>query len=177
MDPISPAREATAATATRSAATSRRSLLRTAAWASPAVLVATSAPAFARSTSNLGALELNGTCGVLGVLGPGFTLTAGPDAPIPEGTIVTITGSGIVNIGVFSITGGTASVNVLSPASRTITLTAPLPAGATLSMRTTLSISVAFTLNAAVTLPATYTATGSKLSGSVASTLILCSAT
>lgn len=139
--------------------------------------VGAAAPAASASTTNdIGAFSLDGSCGTLGVLGPGFTLTAGPTAAIPAGTVINITGSGIANIGVFSITGGTANVNVLSPTSRTITLTAPLAPGATLSARTTLSISVGFTLNAAATLPAGYTGTGSKSTGSVNATLVLCSA-
>lgn len=156
--------------------TSRRAVVKGAAWSVPVIAAAVAAPAASASTSELGALQLNGSCGVLGVLGPGFTLTASATAPIPAGTVITITGTGIANIGVFSVTGGLASVAVLSGTSRQITLTAPLPAGATLNLRTTLSISVAFGLNASVTLPTGYTATGGKLSGNVNSTLILCSA-
>ena len=125
---------------------------------------------------DIGAYHLDGSCGVLGVLGPGFTLTAG-SAPLPVGTTVTIIGSGVANIGVFSVTGGTANVSVLSATSRQVTLTSALPAGATIAFRTTLSISVAFTLNGSTTLPNGYAGTGGKPAGSVSSTLILCSAT
>jgi len=125
---------------------------------------------------DIGAYHLDGSCGVLGVLGPGFTLTAG-SAPLPVGTTVTIIGSGVANIGVFSVTGGTASVSVLSPTSRQVTLTSALPAGAVIAFRTTLSISVAFTLNGSTTLPNGYAGTGGKPAGSVSSTLVLCSAT
>lgn len=156
---------------------SRRTIAKGAAWSVPVVAVAAAAPAASASTTtDVGAYHIDGSCGVLGVLGPGFTLTAGT-APLPVGTVINITGSGIANIGVFSVTGGTASVAVLSPTSRSITLTAPLAAGAQMAFRTTLSISVAFTLNAATVLPAGYTGTGSKAAGSVSSTLILCSAT
>ncbi|MBX3203728.1 MAG: thrombospondin type-1 domain-containing protein [Labilithrix sp.] len=127
--------------------------------------------------ADLGALHTNGSCGVLGVLGPGFTLTAGPSEALPVGTTITITGSGVANIGVFTVTGGTASVTVLSGTARQIVLTSALPAGATMAFRTTLSISVAFTLGAQVTLPEGYVGTGAKSSGSVTSTLVLCSAT
>lgn len=144
--------------------TSRRAVVKGAAWSVPVIAAAVAAPAASASTSELGALALNGSCGVLGVLGPGFTLTASPTAPIPAGTVITITGSGV------------ASVAVLSGTSRQVTLTAPLAAGQTLNLRTTLSISVAFGLNASVTLPSGYTATGGKLSGNVNSTLVLCSA-
>lgn len=153
----------------------RRRVTKGAAWSLPVIAAAIAAPAASASVTDVGAYHIDGTCGVLGLIGPGFTLTAGP-TDLPVGTTITITGSGIANIGVFSVTGGTASVAVLSATSRTVTLTSALPAGTTLAMRTTLSITVAFTLNAVVALPATYTATGAKPSGGVSSTLILCSA-
>lgn len=154
----------------------RRSVTAAAAWTVPVVAVAVATPSAAASNVDLGAYVLRGTCGVLGVIGPGFTLTAGPTEPLPIGTIVTVVGSGVANIGVFSVSGGTADVAVLSSTSRQITLTAALPAGATITFRTTLSISVAFGLNAVSTLPAGYTGTGSKTAANVSSTLILCSA-
>ncbi|MDN7122072.1 hypothetical protein INN71_11800 [Nocardioides sp. ChNu-153] len=154
---------------------SRRSFTRAAAWSVPTVAVVAAAPAYAASISDVGAFALAGSCGTLGVLGPGFTLQAGPTAPLPAGTSVTVTGSGVTNIGVFSVSGGTASVAVLSGTSRLITLTSDLPAGATMAFRTTLSISVAFQLNAVATLPSGYEATGAKTTGNVSSTLILCS--
>lgn len=153
----------------------RRNVVIGAAWSVPVIAAAVAAPAAAASTIELGALQLNGTCGVAGVLGPGFTLTAG-SVPLPVGTTIAITGSGVANIGVFGVTGGTASVSVLSGTSRLITLTAELPAGATIEFRTTLSISVAFTLNGTLTVPTGYTATGAKTTAAVNSTLILCSA-
>lgn len=127
---------------------------------------------------DVGATSNNGTCGVLGVLGPGFLVTAGSTAPLPAGTTITITGSGVPNIGVFSVTGDSASATVteLSATSRLVTLTAPLAASAVMSIRTTLLISVAFTLDASMALPDGYTGTGSKLTGNVTSTRVLCSA-
>lgn len=156
---------------------SRRTIVKGAAWSVPVIAAAVATPLAAASTDlDVGAYTLAGTCGVLGLLGPGFTLTAGT-APLPVGTAVTVTGSGVANIGVFGVTGGTAEVGILSGTSRLITLTAELPAGATIAFRTTLSITVAFQLSAASTLPAGYIATGSKPTGSVTSTLVLCSAT
>lgn len=154
----------------------RRTVMKGAAWSVPVIALAVATPAHAASIVDVGAFALRGTCGTLGLLGPGFTLQAGPTTPLPVGTTVTITGSGVANIGVFSVSGGTATVNVLSGTSRQITLTAALPAGATIAFRTTLSISVAFALNAVATLPTGYTGTGGKTAGNVSSTLILCSA-
>lgn len=153
----------------------RRNVVIGAAWSVPVIAAAVAAPAAAASSIELGAFQLLGTCGILGTLGPGFTLTAG-SAPLPVGTQITITGSGVANIGIFSVTGGTASVTVLSGTSRLITLTAELPAGATIEFRTTLSVSVAFTLSGTADIPTGYTATGAKTTAAVNSTLVLCSA-
>ena len=154
----------------------RRTLMRGAAWALPVVALAVATPAAAASDIDLGAYSLVGTCGILGVQGPGFTLTAGPGG-IPVGTTIIVVGSGVANIGVFSTTGGTASTAVLSGTSRQITITGALAAGATMAFRTTLSITVPWTLNATSTLPLGYVATGAKTSASVTSTQTLCSAT
>lgn len=156
---------------------SRRTVVKGAAWSVPVIAAAVATPLAAASVVDVGAFELDGTCGILGVLGPGFTLQASATEALPVGTTVTITGSGVANIGVFSVTGGTANVDVLSPTSRQITLTTAVPAGATIDFRTTLSISVAFTLNAVAALPSGFSGTGAKTAGSVSSTLILCSAT
>ncbi len=158
-------------------AISRRSVTRAAAWSVPAVAVVAAAPAFAASTVDVGAFVLTGSCGTLGLLGPGFTLQASGTAPLPAGTTVLVNGTGVANIGVFSVSGGSGNVAVLSGTSRLITLTAEVPPGATVAFRTTLSITVAFTLNATVTLPTGYVGTGGKTSGSVNSTLVLCSTT
>lgn len=156
----------------------RRTIVRGGAWAVPVVAIGMAAPHAAASPSgDLGAFRLNGSCGTLGVLGPGFTLTASSAAPLPAGTVINITGGGVANIGVFSVTGGAASVSVVSPTARLITLTAPVPAGVTISFRTTLSISLAFTLAASVVPPDGYApGAGAKTSGSVTSTLVLCRA-
>ncbi|NQX12714.1 hypothetical protein HQQ80_13840 [Microbacteriaceae bacterium VKM Ac-2855] len=163
---------------TPAAAPSRRAVATGALWSVPAIAAAVAAPlaAASPSTIDVGAYHLDGTCGILGVIGPGFLLTAGPTTDLPIGTSILIVGSGVANIGVFAVTGGLAQVTVLSGTSRLITLTAPLAAGATLAFRTTLSISVAFTLTATATLPEDYVSTGGKAAGSVSSTLILCSA-
>lgn len=155
---------------------SRRTVVKGAGWSVPVIAAAVATPLAAASVVDVGAFALRGSCGTIGLLGPGFTLQAGPTDPLPVGTTVTITGSGIANIGVFSVSGGTASVAVLSNTSRQITLTSELPAGATIAFRTTLSISVAFQLNAVATLPAGYSGSGAKTAGNVSSTLVLCSA-
>ncbi|AZS37430.1 hypothetical protein CVS47_02066 [Microbacterium lemovicicum] len=154
---------------------SRRTLVKGAAWAAPAIALAVAAPAASASTVDVGPFTLRGNCGTLGLIGPGFLLQAGT-APLPVGTTVLISGSGVANIGVFSVSGGTATVSVLSGTSRQITLTSEVPAGATIAFRTTLSISVAFQLNGVATLPSGYVGTGAKTAANVSSTLILCSA-
>ena len=145
---------------------SRRTVVRAAAWSVPVLAVAVAAPTAAASVVDVGAFHIDGTCGVLGLLGPGFTLTAG-SADLPIGTTIQILGSGVADIGVFSVTGGTASVAVLSGTSRQITLIAALPAGQTIAFRSTISISVDFTLTGIATAPPGYVATGSKPAGTV----------
>lgn len=156
----------------------RRAIVKSAAWAVPVVTLGVAVPAHAASfPTDLGAFRLNGSCGTLGVLGPGFVLTASSAVALPAGTVVNIAGSGVANIGVFSVRGGVANVDVLSSTARRITLLAAVPAGSAISFRTTLSISLAFTLTGTVVLPSPYTAgTGAKPNGSVTSTLIRCSA-
>lgn len=155
---------------------SRRAVTRTAVWSVPAVAVVSAAPAFAASgPTDVGAYSVNGSCGTLGVIGPGFIITAGPE-PLPVGSMIEIVGTGVANIGVFSSTSPIA-IDVVNPSTRRGTLTAPLPANATLELRTTLSITVAFQLSATTALPTGYTATGAKTSAGVTSTLVLCSAT
>lgn len=155
---------------------SRRTVVKGAAWSVPVIAAAVATPLAAASLADVGAFALAGTCGTLGLLGPGFTLTADATTPLPVGTTVTVTGSGVANIGVFSVSGGTATVATLSGTSRQITLTSALPAGATIAFRTTLSITVAFQLNAVATLPGGFAGTGAKTAGNVSSTLVLCSA-
>lgn len=127
--------------------------------------------------TDVGAFSTAGTCGVLGVLGPGFIVQASATEALPVGTTIDVIGAGVANIGVFSVTGVTATVTVLSPTARRIVLTSALPAGAQMALRTTLSITVAFSLSGTVTLPDGHTATGAKTAGSVTSTLVMCSAT
>ncbi|NQX35265.1 hypothetical protein [Herbiconiux sp. VKM Ac-2851] len=168
MTPTSPAPHARAGV-------DRRTALSIAAWSVPVIAVAVATPAFAASSGDLGAFTLRGSCGVPGAIGPGFTLTAATE-PLPVGTVIIITGSGVGNIGVFSVSGGQATVTTLSGTSRYITLTAALPAGATMAFRSTLSTSVMFQLNAVVSLPAGYTATGAKTAANVNSGAQLCTA-
>lgn len=158
----------------------RRHLLSAAAWTVPVLATAAAAPLSAASGSpdiNVGDFANRGSCGVLGVQGPGFQVTAAPDAPLPVGTTLLVIGSGVGNIGQFTVLGVLATVVTLSNTARLITLTAALPAGAAFSARSTLSISTAFTLTGVISLPNGY-AQGSdaKPGGSVSSTLILCSA-
>lgn len=156
---------------------SRRTVIKSAAWSVPVIAAAVATPlAAASGVVDLGAFALSGSCGILGLLGPGFSLQAGPTEPLPAGMSVIIIGSGVADIGVFTPSGGTADVTILSSTSRQISLTAPLPAGTTIDFRSTLSISVAFAMNAVATIPPGFDATGAKTAGNVSSTLVLCTA-
>ena len=153
----------------------RRTVLRAAAWSAPVIAVAIATPLASASDLDVGAYTLTGTCGVPGSSGPGFLLTAGPTTALPIGTSVLIIGRGVANIGVFSVQGGTANVATLSSTARQVTLTAALPAGNTLSMRTTLSTTVTFNLDAGASLPDGYVSTGAKTTASVVSSFEICS--
>jgi hypothetical protein len=158
---------------------SRRTIVKGAAWSVPVIAAAVATPLAAASGDvEVGAFSVDGTCGTLGLglLATGVTITAGATAPLPVGTVITLTGSGLANVGVVSVTGGLASVSVVSPTTRTVTLTAPLAAGTTLTLSTTINVSVAWTLSAVAALPAGYIGTGAKTSGSTTGTLVLCSA-
>jgi hypothetical protein len=127
--------------------------------------------------SDAGAYGVTGTCGTLGLSGPGFILTADPTKAVPAGTVLTVVASGTASAGTWSTTGGGADIASLSGTARQITLTAPIAAGASKAFRSTLSIATAFTLNAAASLPSGYTSTGGKSTGSVQATLIGCTTT
>ncbi|MDF9716506.1 hypothetical protein [Nocardioides sp. ChNu-99] len=162
----------------RSGHVSRRAVTRAAVWSVPTVAVVAAAPAFAASVTDIGAYTIDGSCGVLGAVGPGFVITAPVDAPIPAGSSITITGTGVANIGAITPSGpATVAVAEPSPTTRTATLASDLPAGSRLELRSALSLNVAFTLTGVGALPSGYTATGAKNAGSVSSTLVLCSAT
>lgn len=155
----------------------RRSLVKGAAWSVPAISLAAALPAAAASPTDIGAFRLDGSCGTLGILDPGFVLSASPTAAIPIGTTIDISGTGVANIGVFSLTDDAlASVDVLSPTRRRITITRAVPARSAIEFRTALSIAVAFTLSATAALPPNHIGTGAKPSAAVRSTLIVCSA-
>lgn len=156
---------------------SRRTLVKGAAWSVPVIAAAVATPLAAASGDvEVGAFTVNGDCGVLGLglLATGVEITASPTAPLPAGTSIALTGTGLANVGVVSVTGGLASVSVVSPTTRNIVLDAPLAAGATLSLSTTINVAVAWTLTAVATLPAGYIGTGAKTTGGTTGTLILC---
>ncbi|MCJ1695487.1 hypothetical protein MT349_06810 [Rathayibacter caricis] len=153
---------------------SRRSVTAAAAWTVPVVAVAVATPSAAASLIDVGPFQLNGSCGLLNVVGPGFTLTASGASALPAGTTLTITGSGVANVALFTATGVTADITALSATSQRIVLTAPVPAGTTVQFRTLLSIAVAFQLNALVAVPpATHIGTGAKTTATVRSRLVL----
>lgn len=161
---------------TANAGMDRRTVIKAAAWTVPAIAIAVAAPRAAASTSDVGAYSLSGSCGAPGIQGPGFVLVASATAPVPTGTTVLISGTGVSSIGVFSSTpSGMTTQTRLSGTATQFTLTADLPAGTAISFRTTLSTSARWTLNALTTLPEGYTATGAKSDAVVTSSLTGCS--
>jgi hypothetical protein len=151
----------------------RRTVMKGAAWSIPVIALAVATPAYAASIVDVGAFTLRGTCSPPSTSGSGFWLTSAIQ-PLPAGTTVTITGTGVADIGVFSVSGGTASTAVLSPTSRQITLTSALPVASAMAFRTTLSTSVSFQLDAVATLPSGYSGTGAKTAGYVTNSKTQC---
>jgi hypothetical protein len=147
----------------------RRTIMKGAAWSLPVIALAVATPAAAASGDvNVGAFAVNGTCGALdlGAIGAGFTLTAG-SAPLPVGTVVTVSGTGIASIAALGVTGGLASVTV-GASGQTFTLTAEQAAGSTISFTSLVTIGVGYSLTAVVTLPTGYVAgEGAKDTGSL----------
>ncbi|MDR6867255.1 hypothetical protein J2Y69_001856 [Microbacterium resistens] len=154
---------------------SRRTLVKGAAWSLPVIAVAAATPLAAASTGTVEGFAVEGTCGLLGALGPGFTVKAGT-TPIPVGTTILVQTSGVLALNLISLSGqGLAELNLLSNKQIAITLTAPIPAGSQLNIQWLLSVTVLTTTSATLTLPTGYTAgAGTKSLGSLRQTLILC---
>ncbi|MCT1476778.1 hypothetical protein [Microbacterium sp. p3-SID336] len=153
----------------------RRHAIQGAAWSVPLIALAVATPLAAASTvTDVGAFNLVAACDIPPG-GPGFTLVAGP-VDLPAGTVITITGTGMANLGSLSIAGGAVSVDESAPTTRVITLTAPLAAGASLSMRADLSPATDYQLTGATTLPAGYDSTTATYNGSVINTDGTCTA-
>lgn len=153
---------------------SRRTIMKGAAWSVPVIAAAVATPMAAASGGDVGAFSVDGDCGVLGLLLPGFVIAAGPSAPLPAGTVIDITATGIANVQLFSISSALADIQLLSPTSQRITLVSDLPAGTSFNARAVVGLGVGSTLTATATLPAGYTATGGKPVGTLNQTAILC---
>lgn len=139
-----------------------------------AMAIAAPSAAAASGEDDLGAYRLQGDCGLFALQQPGFTLTAGPVRDLPVGTTVLIVGDGVASIGRFTVSGGSADANVVSPTAAQFTLIAPLPAGARMAFRTSLSSTSRWKLDASVTVPDGYVGSGAKTTATVASTLQGC---
>lgn len=154
---------------------SRRTLVKGAAWSLPVVAVAAATPLAAASTvTNVGDFSIDGSCGALGIIGAGFDLTAG-NVALPAGTVIDITTTGLANIGLFTVTGGTADVQLIGTTGNRITLSAPLAANQTLQLRNAVTVAVISTMTANVTLPSGSVAgSNAKPTGAINATLVLC---
>lgn len=157
---------------------SRRTVVKGAAWSLPAIALAVGAPAAAASVIvNVGDFSVDGDCGLLGVgvVGSGFTVTAGPSEALPVGTIITVASSATLSVEVLAISGATADIDLLTPNSATFTFTSALAAGATAELRALLNVDLLSTSTATLSLPSGYVAgDGAKETGTLNTTLILC---
>lgn len=158
-----------------SAVVQRRTIVRGAAWSIPVIAAAVASPAALASTNVVDGFRVDGTCGLLGTLGPGFTVAAG-SAPIPVGTQIVLQSTSVLTVNLVSLSGqGLADVELLSSNRLGITLTQAIPAAGQLNIRWLLSVTVLTTTTATLTLPGGHTAgTGTKPQGGLRQTLILC---
>lgn len=141
---------------------SRRTLLRSSAWAAPVIVMAAAVPASMASEIDLGAIQLNGVCGTLGVIRNGFDLVAA-QTPIPVGTVITLYVRGGPGF-VWDISDRENPIILRDGDSKPIVVESPIGPFESLRLRATLSGGTATQVEATVTLPAGYVATGSKLS-------------
>lgn len=128
------------------------------------------------------AVALRGSCGVLSLIGPGFTLTAG-NVAVPAGTTITVTREGVLEAGVLPIiwdgsnaqAPGLATINALGESTYSVTLAEDLPAGQSLHVRYLLAINLLARETAVLTPPAGSTfPAGAKTTGEFNSTLVVC---
>jgi hypothetical protein len=143
----------------------RRGLVAGIAWAAPAVAISTLAPAVAASPGqgviDVGNVWVQGTCATFGI-----TVEADA-APLPIGTTITVT-STVEGAGPFTVTGTEATIEDLSSTEHRITLSAPLPEGTALAIRSALGAESTFRLTAVLALPEGYTVgAGAKLTGAL----------
>ncbi|WP_424937092.1 MULTISPECIES: hypothetical protein [Bacteria] len=153
----------------------RRTIVKGAAWSIPVIASVVATPAATASTGVVDGFRVDGTCGLLGALGPGFTVAAGT-SPIPVGTQVVLESTSVLTVNLVSLSGqGLADVDLLSSNRLGITLTQEIPAGGQMNIRWLLSVTVLTTTTASLTLPAGSTAgAGTKAQGGLRQTLVLC---
>ena len=157
----------------------RRTVLKGAAWSVPVIAVAAATPLAAASTATaVNGFQVNGVCGLLGAVAPGFNIAAG-SSPLPVGTQITITTGG-VNVSLIGLgaQSGLATVAVGGTGTQIITLTQALPANTTLSARWLLNVSALSTVSATLSLPTGFVAgTGTKATGGLTNAvLVTCNA-
>jgi len=157
---------------------SRRTLVKGAAWSLPVIAVAAATPmASASATNTVEGFSVDGTCGLLGVLGPGFTVKAGT-TPIPVGTSIQIHTTGLAKVDLVSLSGqGLANVTLIGNNDLAVTLTSEIPAQQQMNIQWLLSVTLLTTTTATLTLPTGYVAgQGTKAQGGLSQTLVLCNA-
>jgi hypothetical protein len=156
----------------------RRTVITGAAWSLPVIALAVATPTAAASGGgiDLGAFTIVGDCGDPAVSGVQFVLTASSTAPLPEGTAVRVSTNNPGQLGMWSIVGGTGWVDDIG-GTRFFDLTAPVPAGSSIILRSDLDYTGVFTLDAIVFLPEGYAGSGdAKTEASVTAASGACSA-
>mgnify|MGYP001030763765 CR=1 FL=1 len=163
----------------------RRTVLKGAAWSVPVIAVAAATPFAAAATGapeQVNGFQVDGSCGLgnLGLLGPGFTVTAGT-SPIPQGTQIIIDSASVISADLIGLGANEslADVTILN-GNAIVTLSSELPATETLEIKWLLSVTLdlgTVGTTATLNLPSGYTAgSGTKSTGTLSQTLVLCNA-
>lgn len=153
----------------------RRNVVKGAAWSVPVVAAAIASPPASASLSDLGTFSLDGVCGVMesGTVETGFDLNFTWERGLDGGTTIDVVGTGLTDIGVFTVTGLDATVTSISPTESRITFTGPTQYGTKPMFRTLINVRPEWTLTGTVTVYRAHTG-GSKLTGTVVGTSDFC---
>ena len=158
---------------------SRRTVVRGAVWTAPVLLTVVAAPAASASVPRTVTGEfIIGNCGPLGlgVVSPTFSIFSGSGLPVGTTFSLAVTRTSVNLLAGTSINGVSATKSG-SGSSVAFTTTAEMGASknATITLPT-IKLALGQTITATITFPPGYVGTG-KDSGSISTTLVLCSAT
>lgn len=157
--------------------TSRRTIVKGAAWSVPVIAAAIAAPAAAASTDmiDVGRYLILGACPLKPGHAPVLSIVPGPTTGLPVGTTILLTLAGSVTFNSFGASGGGTGFTWTSPSSVLVDLPWGLLPSAVLNISSELSNTQEFTLTATASLPSGYLGTGAVTTVKISSTPDGCS--